>query len=157
MKTSMPPDFPFQLTNLLFLLPPILKAIYDVYFKEKRGIGVDHSQSLSYAIFFGFIISLIDFRISPVHQLWQSCFLEVAYFWLIFDYLRNLLAGKAIFYVDSNPSSDPEEDSWFDVHIYSKLDPLSMLFFKCWFMLTAISCYYFMSYITGESLPVLHN
>ena len=152
----MPADFAFQLTNLLFLLPPVLKAIYDVYFKEKRGIGVDHSQSLSYAIFFGFILSLMDFRISPVHQLWQPCLLGVGYFWFIFDYLRNLLAGKPLFYTDSNPKSDPEEDSWVDEHVYSKLPWHILLFLKAWVLLVGITCYYFMSYITGERIPILH-
>lgn len=157
MRTSMPPDFAFQFSNLLFLLPPIAKAIYDVFFKEKRQVGVDHSQSLSYALFFGFILCLIDFRIAPIPWLWQGCLLSAGCFWFIFDYLRNILAGKPFFYVDSNPQSDPEEDSWFDVHVYSKFTWYHMLFFKGWFLLVGISCYYFMSYITGESLPVLRN
>lgn len=157
MRTSMPPDFNFQLTNLLFLLPPILKAIYDVYFKEKRKLAVNHRQSLAYTLLFAFLLILIDFRASPIPMLWQGILLATGYFWITFDYLRNLLAGKPFFYVDSNPQSDPEEDSWMDVHIYSKLEWHTLLFIKLWFLLVGITFYYFMSYVDGSRIPSLHN
>lgn len=146
----MPPDFTFQKMNFLFLLPPILKAIYDVFFKEKRGIPVNHRQSISYTILFGFALVLIDFRTTPVAFLWQSILLAVSYFFLIFDYLRNILAGKHWLYIDDGSSSnleDDAEDSWVDRNIYARTGPLGLLFIKCWVFLTAHGCYYFYSYI----------
>jgi hypothetical protein len=155
MKTLMPPDFIFQFTNLLFLLPPILKAIYDVYFHQNKGIAVNHKKSLAYSILFGFLMVLIDFRSTPVPYLWQSILLSIGYFWLFFDYIRNILAKVHVFYVDSNPSSDAAEDSWMDVNFYSKMPWYGVLFLKGWFLLVGVSCYYYLSYITGDSWPIV--
>jgi hypothetical protein len=155
MKTSMPPDFSFQISNLMFLLIPILKAIWDVHFYQLQGKAVNHKKSLTFACFFGALISYVDFRISPVPYFWQSAGLAIGYFFFFFDYIRNLFAGEKLTYVDDDPHSDPEEDSWVDVNIWAKMDWTHILFLKAWFFLVAISCYYFLSYITGSSTPVL--
>lgn len=144
---KMPADFNFQLQNLIFLITPVLKALYDVFFKEKLGLPVNHRQSLSYTMMFGFLLVLIDFRTSPVIYLWQPMLLATGYFFLVFDYLRNVLAEKQWYYIDDGTREDPEEDSWVDRHLYSKLGPLGTLFLKVWIFITAHACYYYFSYI----------
>lgn len=139
-------DIPFQITNLLFLLVPVGKALIDVYLFQKRNIPVRHKEGMLIAVILGVIISYIDVTYSNV-MFFQSCVLSVGTFWLIFDYLRNILAGENMFYVDRNPKSDAAEDSWWDVHIYSKMTPLSLFIAKVWFLVVCYGVYYFLSYI----------
>jgi hypothetical protein len=40
-------DFPFQLWNLLFLFPPVAKAVYDTFYTEAKHFPVIHKQSLA--------------------------------------------------------------------------------------------------------------
>lgn len=146
-----PGDFPFQFTNLLFLLIPLAKAVIDVFFTEFKSRPVLHKKSLTIFMVLGALVALLDFKISPVATYLQSAFLGIATFWLVFDYLRNKFANKSFFYMDLDPSSDDVEDSWVDSKIYSKLpNPLAWLFIKLWVFATAISLYYFSSYLNFE-------
>jgi hypothetical protein len=146
-----PGDFPFQFTNLLFLLIPITKAIVDVFFTEFKSKPVLHKKSLTLFITIGAAVALLDFKISPVPTYVQSVFLGITTFWLVFDYLRNKFAGKDFFYMDLDPQSDDVEDSWVDSKIYSKLpNPLAWLLIKLWFFGTSIALYYYSSYLNFE-------
>jgi len=143
---GIPSEFPFQVTNLLFLLIPIAKALIDVYLFQKRNREIHHSAHIAFAILVGVIFMFIDWRVSPVTYLWQSGLIGVATFWLFFDYIRNLMAGEHIFYVDYNGASDPVEDSWWDTEIYPHMTPMTILILKVWFALVAYSVYY-LSYL----------
>lgn len=141
-------DFKFQFTNLLFLLPPVAKAIYDVYYTEFRHFPVLHKQSLAYAVTMGAAIACIDWQLSPVTYFWQSALLGITVHYLIFDYLRNIMARKPFFYMDLYPESDHVEDSWVDTNLYKKIpSPKFWLLTKLWLFTLAFSTYYFSSYI----------
>lgn len=143
----MPADYPFQLTNLLFILIPVIKALIDSNLQLKKHRSVNHKKSITLFIFLGFIVAYVDFKLSDAEYFIQSVFMQVACFTLIFDYLRNVLVRKPVFYIDSNPDSDSDEDSWFDTKVYAAIGPLGTLFLKAWIMLCAVACYYFSSYI----------
>lgn len=143
---NFPADFPFQAINLLFLIVPVVKAIIDSRLQLSNK-EVNHKRSILLFMILGAALAFIDFKISPVRYYLQSCFLGVTYFWLLFDYLRNFLVGKPIMYIDEYPDSDPEEDSWFDTNIYSKLGPLGTLGVKLWVSLFGIISYYYFSYV----------
>lgn len=140
-------DYPFQWTNLIFLLIPVIKAAVDVFLFQKEGIPVNHKESLMYSLGFGLMLSLIDWQVSDVQYLGQSMVLGVSYFFLWFDYIRNIFAGEKITYIDSNPDSDKAEDSKWDVNIYSRLGILGTIFVKFWVALFGIAIYYFLSYV----------
>lgn len=139
-------DIPFQITNLLFLIVPVGKALIDVYLFQKRNIPVRHKEGILVAVIVGVIISYIDVTYSHVTFI-QAALLQWGVFWFVFDYLRNILAGENIFYVDRKPKSDAAEDSWFDVNIYSRMTGLSLFIAKLWFLVVCYSVYYFLSYI----------
>lgn len=139
-------DYPFQWSNLLFLIIPIAKAIFDAR-TEKKGIGVNHSKSLAYAVAAGLLVSFIDWRISVIPYFWQSVALCVGTHFFLFDYLRNLFVGKNIFYIDYDGSTDKEEDSAWDTKVYSRLTPPGTLLLKFWTFMVTLSLYYLFDYI----------
>jgi len=138
-------DYPFQWINLIFLLIPIAKAILDVR-QEKAGIGVNHKKSLWYSMLGGLLVSFVDWRLSVVPYLAQSIALCVGVHFLIFDYLRNILAGKNFFYIDYDGSTDAVEDSSWDTKIYARLTPPGTLLLKFWTFLLTLSLYYLLDY-----------
>jgi len=138
-------DYPFQWINLIFLIIPIAKAIFDAR-TEKKGIGVDHRKSLAYAVAGGLLVSFIDWRISVIPYFWQSVALCIGTHFLLFDYLRNLLVGKNIFYIDYDGSTDKEEDSAWDTKVYSRLTPPGTLLLKFWTFMVTLSLYYLLDY-----------
>lgn len=141
-------DLTFQWTNLLFLFPPVAKAMYDVFYTEAKHFPVIHKQSMAYAMTMGGILAFIDWQAGDVKYFLQSAFLGISIFWLIFDYLRNVLAGKKWYYMDIVDTDPGVEDSWVDSHIYSRIpDPRAWLFIKIWVSFFAFSIYYFFSYI----------
>lgn len=142
-------DFPFQSINLIFLIIPIVKAAIDVFLFEKKGKAVNHNKHLLYALVAGLVFSFIDWRISPVTYLAQSMLLGVGYYFVFFDYVRNLFAGKNIFYIDYDGTTDKVEDSKWDTEIYAKLKIPGVLFVKFWVGLLSLSVYYLMTLITG--------
>ena len=141
-------DLPFQFWNLLFLIPPVLKAVYDTVFTANKNIPVNHKHSLGYALMLGGPLAGVDWLCSPVTYLAQSIFLGIATFWFVFDPLRNYLAGKDLLYMDIVDTDPNVEDSWLDSQVYSKLPSgFAWLFIKFWFLVLAFNIYYFFSYI----------
>lgn len=141
-------DLPFQPFNLVFLLIPFGKAYVDVFWFEKKGKEVKHKNSMLVTIMVSSVLVGFDSLISGVSY-FQSAGLALGYFFLFFDYVRNLFAGKEISYVDDGSKEDSVEDSWFDRNVYSHFDPLSLLFVKLFVFLCAVSCYYLLTLIIG--------
>lgn len=138
-------DFNYQWINLLFLIPPIVKAIIDSNLQKKKNKSPNHSRSILIFMGLGVVLAFIDFKVSPVEYYLQAAFLGITYFFLIFDYLRNFLVQKPLMYIDDAPESDPEEDSWVDTQIYSKLGSLGTLSLKLWVFILGNLVYYYFS------------
>jgi hypothetical protein len=148
MNLTITPQISFSVTNLLFLLVPLSKAVYDVYFTQFQRKEVVHSKSLTYAMMLGCVFAVVDWRFSQVSYFVQVVPLTTTTFYLIFDYLRNKFALKPFFYMDINPSSDPEEDSWVDSVVYKYLpNPYLWLTLKIIMFLSSVYFYYFVSFM----------
>ena len=142
---GMPADYAFQLTNLLFLLIPLGKAYIAVFLFQKKNIPVKHKKHLAIAIGVGLVFALVDWLVSPVQYLFQPMVLATGYFFLLFDPVRNVMAGKPVLYVDSNPASDAAEDSWWDRVVYARIPPHALIFLRLFAMIAAMSVYYLWS------------
>ena len=142
-------DFSFNYYNLLFILPPLLKALFDRYVEiilKKPVVHTGIFSSLSYAIILGTSLSIIDWLLGKPTYLVQSMLLATAYFNLIFDYFHNIITRgiKNTFYI--SPAND-KTGSWTDRNLYNPLGIDGVLFEKIWWFLTANAVYYLLSYV----------
>jgi len=131
------------LTYLLFLIPVATEVYLDFRHIAIRKQVVQHKQETAVRLIIMFGLAILDAHLSGVHW-WQSLMLEIALFWLLFDYALNIALGRVWFTLGST--------SWLDQRL-NQWPGFVVLFLKLWVLACAIGVYYHLDWITGKTLP----
>jgi len=128
------------LTYLLFLIPVAIEVFLDWQHIAVRKQQVKHKQETAVRLIIMLGLAILDAHLSGVHW-WQSLFLEIALFWLLFDYVLNIALGRVWYTLGNTAMLDKLMNEW---------PGFVVLFLKLWVFACAIGVYYHLDWITGQ-------
>lgn len=134
---------------LLLSVPLVVRTVWDGHRILVKRKEVNHGKHWSATAFFIFVSAFSAWRLEPVEYLFQPLLLSWGIFWMLFDYMLNIIRGKDFFYIDVGLDG---KQSNFD-RIYEWLGPYGTFAVKLWFLLLTILVYFHLSYIIGERTP----
>jgi len=126
---------------LLFIIPVATEVYLDYrHIKIKKQV-VKHKQETISRLIIMIGLAILDAHLSGVHW-WQSLILEIAIFWLLFDYTLNIALGRVWWELGST--------SWLDQRL-NQWPWFVVLFLKLWVFACAIGVYYHLPWILGNT------
>lgn len=128
------------LPYLLFSIPVAIDLIVSYRRIIHDHKVVDHNTLSNWRILIMMILACVDSYISRVF-IWQSLFLEMAYFWLVYDYALNLIVHYPFYFLGTT--------SWIDQRL-NQVPGFVLLFVKIWVFMCAVGVYYHLDWVTGH-------
>jgi len=126
---------------LLFLIPVATEVYLDFRHIAIRKQVVQHKQETAVRLIIMLGLAILDAHLSGVHW-WQSLFLEIAIFWLLFDYTLNIALGRVWWMLGNSAMIDKLMNEW---------PGFVVLFLKLWVFACAIGVYYHLPWILGNT------
>ncbi len=84
------------------------------------------------------VLSIILHKVYPQYAIWEYTLLGGTWFWLLFDYVLNLLLGNNVFYLGTSSATDEK---------LREVPVLMLLFIKVWMFLLGIGLFYHLDWV----------